>query len=616
MTARLRTSRFVLLVLGLLLAHAPPVSAQREERTLSDGWKFLGGPAADPPGIPIGHGRWKLSAHPVAEEAAVVRPDFDDRAWSAAQPHIGDHGFAWFRVTLPPDADPKPVLHVGYVNDNGTVYLNGQKLLHHEGYAEAFDVPLAPAWKPGGPNVLVVLVENLTLSSGIGPTFLQGGEAPAPSVTDQWQSVSVPHTWNAVDGQDGKPGYRRGPGWYEHPLTAPAAWRGKRVFLRFEGASLVADVYVNGQHLGRHRGGFGAFCYEITPALRFDGQDDLKVRVSNARALDVPPLSGDFTVFGGLYRPVHLFTTGPVCVSPLDFASPGVYLTQETVNRQKALVDAKTLISSSLNASDTVRVETQVKDADGAVVASQSNPVTLAPGSTQTVTQPLLIAAPHLWQGRADPYLYSVTVRVLRGDTLLDSVTQPLGLRTFAITDQDGFLLNGVPYPIHGVSRHQERQDEGWAISAADQTEDERMILEMGATAVRLAHYPQADDFYDLCDRSGLLLWTEIPQVNEIRFDAGVPGQRRDAAARDDPAALQPSQRGVLGAVQRTAQALSHIGGAGTGTSEGRCEVPGRFPTDCRRDGQRRVPRRPRSRLARLQYLLPAGTPATVRRTG
>ncbi len=356
-------------------------------------------------------------------------------------------------------------------------------------------------------------------------------DAP-PLVTEQWQTVTVPHTWNAVDGQDGKPGYWRGAAWYEHPLAVPTSWKGKRVFLRFEGASLVSDVYVNGQHLGQHRGGFGAFCYEVTPSLRFDGQDDLKVRVSNARVSDVAPLSGDFTIFGGIYRPVHLFATDPVCVSPLDFASPGVYLTLKSVHREEASVEARTLVSNSLAAPASVRVETQITDAAGEIAAAQAEDVTIAAGQTQAVTQALRVADPHLWQGRTDPYLYAVTVRVLHGDTLLDSVVQPLGIRTVAITDKDGFLLNGAPYPIHGVSRHQERQDEGWAISAADQAEDAQMILELGATAVRLAHYPQSDDFYDLCDHNGLLLWTEIPQVNEIRltpeFQANAEMQLRE----------------------------------------------------------------------------------------
>lgn len=342
--------------------------------------------------------------------------------------------------------------------------------------------------------------------------------------TSTWETVSVPHTWNAQDGQNGKAadpqyksGYYRGPAWYEHPLDVPAAWKGKRVFLRFEGASLVSDVYLNGALLGQHRGAFGAFCFELTPKLHFDGKDELRVRVDNARVEDVAPLSGDFTVFGGIYRPVHLFATDPVCVSPLDFASPGVYLSTKTLTQKEAGVQVKTQLSNGLGTATRVRVETQIKDASGKVVARGSDDVALAASANQEFVQNLRVRSPHLWQGRRDPYLYSATVQIRRGRTLLDEVVQPLGLRTVAISNERGFLLNGVPYPIYGVNRHQERQDKGWALSNADHDQDHQLIYDMGTTAIRLAHYPQSDYFQALCDRSGILLWQEIPQVNETR---------------------------------------------------------------------------------------------------
>ncbi len=350
-------------------------------------------------------------------------------------------------------------------------------------------------------------------------------DADVGADTSTWQSVQVPHTWNAIDGQNGHAataetpvGYYRGPAWYERPLDMPAEWKSKRVFLRFEGASLVSDVYVNGQMLGEHRGGFGAFCYELTSKLHFDGKDELRVKVNNARVEDVPPLGGDFTVFGGIYRPVSLFATDSVCVSPLNYASPGVYLSTPTISAKEAAVTAKTLLSNGLSTSAPVRVETQIKDGTGKVVDSESQKVELAASTTQTLVQSLKVKNPHLWNGRKDPYLYSATVRVWRGKTLLDEVVQPLGIRTIAITDDKGFLLNGVPYPIYGVNRHQEKQDKGWALSKADHDEDYRLIADVGATAIRLAHYPQSDYFQDLCDRGGILLWEEIPQVNEMRL--------------------------------------------------------------------------------------------------
>ena len=366
------------------------------------------------------------------------------------------------------------------------------------------------------------LAQRQTRELSTGWKFLKQ-DADISADTEKWEAVQVPHTWNAIDGQNGRAataqtpaGYYRGPAWYQRTLDVPTAWKSKRVFLRFEGASLVSDAYVNGQLLGEHRGGFGAFCYELTSKLRFDGKDELRVKVSNARVEDVAPLSGDFTVFGGIYRPVSLFATDPVCISPLDYASPGVYLSAPSISAKEASVQAKVLLSNGGATASPVQVVTDIY-AGTKVVAHQSSPLTVSPSATQTLVQDLKVPSPHLWNGRKDPFLYSVRVQVLRGKNVLDEMVQPLGLRTIAITDEQGFLLNGAPYPIHGVNRHQERQDKGWALSQADHDEDYHLIADVGATAIRLAHYPQSDYFQDLCDRGGILLWQEIPQVNEMR---------------------------------------------------------------------------------------------------
>ena len=167
----------------------------------------------------------------------------------------------------------------------------------------------------------------------------------------------MPHTWNAVDGQNGKAanpgladGYYRGPGWYAKKLDIPASWQNKRVFIRFGAASLIADTYIDGKRLGQHRGGFAAFCYELTPDLTFGSENLMRVRVDNATAPDVAPLSADFTKFGGLYRSVELIVTDKTCVSPLDFAGPGIYLRQKNVSATEASVEVETLLDSSLPA--------------------------------------------------------------------------------------------------------------------------------------------------------------------------------------------------------------------------------------------------------------------------
>ena len=344
------------------------------------------------------------------------------------------------------------------------------------------------------------------------------------AATGTWQNVTIPHTWNAQDelrGKAGNPtlkdGYYRGACWYALSLDAPECWKKKRVFIRFEAAALVSKTYLNGAFLGEHRGGFTAFCYELTPYLHFGGANDLRVQVDNSPQEDVPPLSGDFNIDGGLYRPVHLIVTDPVCITPLNFASPGIYLTTKFLDRDKATVEIKSLVSNGRDSSVTVTVESEIEDAAGHVVATNSSKSVIEPRQTLPVIQTVSIATPHLWNGRKDPYLYSAIVRVFGAGQELDEATQQLGLRTLAISQAQGFLLNGDPYPIHGVNLHQDYADQGWALTPADHDQDAKIILDMGATAVRLAHYPQSEYFHDLCDRNGLLLWNEVSLVNEIR---------------------------------------------------------------------------------------------------
>jgi beta-galactosidase len=359
------------------------------------------------------------------------------------------------------------------------------------------------------------------------------------AATGDWENVTVPHTWNARDAQLGKAGnptlkdgYYRGACWYALSLDAPVEWKNKRVFIRFEAAALVSKTYLNGELLGEHRGGFTAFCYELTPHLHFGAANDLRVQVDNSHQEDVPPLSGDFNIDGGLYRPVQLIVTDAVCVTPLDFASPGVYLTTKSLDRENATVEVKSLISNGGDSSAKVTVESEIKDAAGKSVCTLSSEQTIEGNKTEPVPQNLSLANPHLWNGRKDPYLYSVTVRVIRDGKEVDEVVQPLGLRTLAITQEQGFLLNGEPYPIHGVNRHQDYYNKGWALSPADHDEDAQIMLDMGVTAVRLTHYPQSEYFHSLCDRNGLLLWNEVSLVNTIRdtpeFSANAELQLRE----------------------------------------------------------------------------------------
>lgn len=405
--------------------------------------------------------------------------------------------------------------------------------------------------------------------------FLKGNaDIAAPS--SSWEKVTVPHCWNAIDAQaenarvsdrqeteaeatamaaarsaakkaaekQGGPkdphmaqNYYRGPGWYEHAIDIPSEWRKKRrIFVRFGAAGTVARTYLNKTLLGEHRGGFTAFCYEITDLVKYGSKNELRVEVDNSPREDLAPLSGDFNVCGGLYRGVDLIVTDEICISPLDYASAGVYLTTEALDAAKAIVGVTTIVSNGYRAAPrmtketadresslwtagkaNVTLETEIKGVAGDTVATGSTNIALPVQATQPVTQFLSVTNPRLWKGRKDPYLYGVTVRLSFGGKTVDEVTQPLGLRTVAISQEKGFLLNGEPYPVHGVNRHQELLDKGWALTPEDEERDAAIIKEMGVTAIRNTHYPQSENWHRISDREGILLWNELSLVNETR---------------------------------------------------------------------------------------------------
>jgi len=227
-----------------------------------------------------------------------------------------------------------------------------------------------------------------------------------------------------------------------------------------------------------------------------------------------------------------LIVTDAVCISPLDMASPGVYLTTKSLSEAAGEIEVKTLVSNGGTDAADVQVKTDIADADGKIVATQTTAASVAAGQTQPVTTTINVDSPHRWNGRKDPYLYTATVSLLRGTEVADSIKQPLGLRTVEISEEKGFLLNGEPYPIHGVNRHQDWDGQGWAATPANDEADMQMMLDMGVTAIRLTHYPQSDYVHNLCDHNGILLWNEVSLVNEVRntpeFDANAEQQLRE----------------------------------------------------------------------------------------
>jgi beta-galactosidase len=336
-----------------------------------------------------------------------------------------------------------------------------------------------------------------------------------------WENINLPHTWNNLDGQDGGTNYYRGIGWYRKQYKVDRAYAGRQLFLKFDGAFNIAEVWVNGTHLGEHRGGFSAFVFDATDAFEIGATNVIAVKVNNAYDRDIPPLSADFTFFGGIYRDVHLLVTDPLQISPLDYGSPGIYLKTSDVTSETAALEVTAVISNAAPSTAVANIRAFVLDADNKIAIILTSPLSLAPATSSNVVMRANIGHPHLWNGRPDPYLYHVSVQVEQGTNVLDLVQQPLGFRSFNMDPDKGFILNGRPYDLHGTAFHQDGLNRGWAVGQEQRERNFALLEELGATALRLSHYEHADQTYDLADHDGIALWSEVPVINNITESPG-----------------------------------------------------------------------------------------------
>ncbi len=355
---------------------------------------------------------------------------------------------------------------------------------------------------PSTARVTTYLNDNWTVS----PALNTGGRAP------EGKAVTLPHTWNAADVLEHKD-YLRTAMNYKRTLDLGPEALGKRVFLRFEGVNSVATVYVNRNFAGEHKGGYTAFCFEVSN-LVMQGANQIEVFVNNSYRTDVAPLVGDFNILGGIHRPVELILTDRDCISPLDYASPGVYIRQQSVSEKQAAIEVVTCLSLGRGQGD-LQVRTQVLDAQGKVVASIQSGVG---GQAQQARQPMLLSDPVLWNGKSNPYLYTVEVELLKDGTVVDRVVQKTGFRYFRVDPDKGFFLNGRYLDLYGFGRHEDVNGRGSALRMEDYRRDFDLVAESGATSLRLAHYPHGKPAYDLSDSLGLVLWTEIPFVGPGGF--------------------------------------------------------------------------------------------------
>lgn len=315
--------------------------------------------------------------------------------------------------------------------------------------------------------------------------------------------VVLPHTWNA-NYIEGTTAYNRETMVYSRDLELTEKMCEKRLFLYFEGVNSVADVFVNRQTVGQHRGGYTAFCFEITDFIK-PGMNDLQVWVNNSFNTEVLPISGDFNVYGGIHRPCHLLIKDKDCISPLFYASPGVLVHQRKVNGEQVDITVETLLSLKGNRNNLL-LRTTILDADGNTVTQQT-----VRAEGKSVRQEMTIYNPTLWNGKQNPYLYSVKAELVDGNQVVDEHTVKTGFRYFSVDAEKGFFLNGNRYDLHGFNRHEDVEGKGSALTQDDYNLDMALVKETGATMLRLAHYPHAEPIYQLCDEEGIVVWSEIP---------------------------------------------------------------------------------------------------------
>ena len=334
-----------------------------------------------------------------------------------------------------------------------------------------------------------------------------------PSAIDsKWDFVNLPHSWNALDGQDGGNDYYRGTAIYAKELDKEELPDAERYYIEINGANSSADLYVNGKKYAHHDGGYSTWRCDITEEIALKTM--IVLAVDNAPNDRVYPQVADFTFYGGLYRDVNIIG---VSASHFDldyYGGPGIKVTP-VVDGNNANVEVEVFVT---NAKMGQYLQYTVLDAEGEVVANVATDDTQINVTIENV---------HLWNGRKDPYLYTVEVNLVEDKEILDNISTRFGCRFFDIDPNKGFILNGEAYPLRGVSRHQDRLDIGNALLPEHHAEDIELICEMGATTIRLAHYQHSQYFYDLCDEKGLVIWAEIPYISQH-----MPGGRENTISQ------------------------------------------------------------------------------------
>ena len=336
--------------------------------------------------------------------------------------------------------------------------------------------------------------------------FSKEATAVPAEISDRWNFVNLPHTWNAIDGQDGNADYYRGTAYYAKSIDKVDLPTAEKFFLEINGASASAKVYWNGKQLAEHHGGYSTWRVDVSEAIC--DTNLIVIEVDNSINDFVYPQHADFTFYGGLYRDVNLIAVSASHFDLMYYGGPGIKVTP-IMEGDNANVEVEVF---PVGMKEGQYFQYTIVDAEGNAVA---NAVSTEPKFS------CVIENVHKWHGRKDPYLYTAEVNLVEGKEILDNVSARFGCRSYVIDPDRGFILNGEEYPLRGVSRHQDRWGIGNALLPEHHKEDIELICEVGATTIRLAHYQHSQVFYDLCDEYGQILWAEIPYIT-THLDKGV----------------------------------------------------------------------------------------------
>ncbi|BCM90661.1 beta-galactosidase BoGH2A [Abditibacteriota bacterium] len=485
--------------------------APRERLNFNANWRFHKGPIDDR--VQWSQWRWRSG-----NDLAALAENTSAADWKNAAPtedvFKSERGFAWFRSTFTvSNVAPSVPLTLKFsgVDDNATIYLNGEKISSHEGWGVAFDVPLGQNWKPNQPNEIAVLVENGAGAGSLGNVELQIGTTTLPRVAETsfsdaaWRQLNLPHDWGiegpfdpTLPGESGRLPWM-GIGWYRKTFVLPASDAGRKIYLDIDGAMSYSTVYLNGQMIGGWPYGYSSYELDLTPYVKVGATNVLAVRLDN------PDSSTRWYPGGGIYRNTWLVKTAPTHI-----AHWGVTVTTPDISKTAARVNVAVSLEKT-NSTEPITVQTDIFECDSnglktgnRLARVQTTPTTAAQQELQ-----LQLPNPKLWDTKT-PHLYVAETSLLQKNQVIDTTSTRFGIRRIEWNATQGFLLNGEKVKLQGVCLHHTLGALGAAFNLRAQQRQLELLREMGCNAIRSAHNPPAPELLDLCDRMGMLVLDEF----------------------------------------------------------------------------------------------------------